>query len=52
MVYNTKQLNIYCLFVYFGKRGGVGEVRVKVEGQQFTGGVENTNKKAPVYNLY
>jgi hypothetical protein len=26
-----------------GRGGGVGEVREKVEGQQFTRGVENTN---------
>jgi hypothetical protein len=26
-----------------GKGGGVGEVREKVEGQQLTRGVENTN---------
>jgi hypothetical protein len=30
------------LYVYFGK-GERGEVREKVEGQQFTRGVENTN---------
>jgi hypothetical protein len=29
--------------VYFGQGGGVGEVREKVEGQQFTRRVENTN---------
>ncbi len=31
------------LYVYFGKGGGLGEVREKVEGQQFTRGVENTH---------
>jgi hypothetical protein len=31
------------LYVYFGKGGGVGEVREKVERQQFTRGVENIN---------
>jgi hypothetical protein len=32
----------------------VGEVREKVEGQQFTRGVENTNMTdvSPVYKLY
>jgi hypothetical protein len=50
--WSITKLNTYILYVYFGKEGGVGEVRVKVEGQQFTGGVENTNKKAPVYKLY
>jgi hypothetical protein len=35
---------MYILYVYFGKGGGgVGEVRKKVEGQQITRGVENTN---------
>jgi hypothetical protein len=28
------------LYVYFGKRGGVGEFTEKVEGQQFTRGFE------------
>ncbi len=50
MVYNTTQhppppshtLSVL-LYVYFGKGGGVGEVREKVEGQQYTRGVENTN---------
>jgi hypothetical protein len=49
MVYNTTQHTppptatdfLYILYVYFG--GGVGEVTEKVEGQQFTRGVENTN---------
>jgi hypothetical protein len=31
------------MYVYFGKGGGVGEAREKVEGQQFTRGIENTN---------
>jgi hypothetical protein len=31
------------LYVYFGKGGGLGEVREKVEGQQFTRGVANTH---------
>jgi hypothetical protein len=44
----TTQLNppthcLYILYVYFGKGGRVGEVREKVERQQFTRGVENTN---------
>jgi hypothetical protein len=51
MVYNTTQHPppptathcLYILYVYFGKRGGVGEVREKVEWQQFTRGVENIN---------
>jgi hypothetical protein len=50
MVYNTTQHPppstaahcLYILYIYFGKGGG-GEVREKVEGQQFTRGVENTN---------
>jgi hypothetical protein len=51
MVYNTTQhppphshilyVLVYILYVYFGKGGGVGEGREKVEGQQFTRGVEN-----------
>jgi hypothetical protein len=50
MVYNTTQHPsptakhcLYILYVYFGKGGVVGEVREKVEGQQFTRGVENAN---------
>ncbi len=52
MVYNTTQhphpppTATHCLYipyVYFGKGGGVGKVREKIEGQQFTRGVENTN---------
>ncbi len=51
MVYNTAQHPppptathcFYILYVYFGKAQGVGEVREKVEGQQFTREVENTN---------
>jgi hypothetical protein len=32
------------MYVYFGEGGrGVGKVKEKVEGQQFTRGVENTN---------
>ncbi len=51
-IWSTTQLNTppptatHCLhkqYIYFGKEGGVGEVREKVEGQQFTRGVENTN---------
>ncbi len=34
---------LYILYVYFGRGGGMGEIREKVEGQQFTRGVENTN---------
>jgi hypothetical protein len=64
MVYNTTQHPppphptathcLYILYVYFGKGGGVGEVRAKVEGQQFTRGVENTNMRtvSPVYKRY
>jgi hypothetical protein len=33
----------YILYVYFGKGGEGGAVREKVEGQQYTRGVENTN---------
>jgi hypothetical protein len=65
MVYNTTpQLNttpppqpltvcIYGLYVLytFGKGGGVGEVREKVEGQQFTRGVENTYMTDCIANL-
>jgi hypothetical protein len=41
---HSHTLSVYTvLYVYFGKGGGVGEVREKVEGQQFTRGVENTN---------
>jgi hypothetical protein len=55
MVYNTPQLppHRHILYVYFGKGGGMGEVREKVEGQQFTRGVENTLLTvSPVYKLY
>jgi hypothetical protein len=42
--------------VYIRKGDGVGEVREKVEGQQFTRGVENNNMidftVSPVYKLY
>ncbi len=51
MVYNATQHPppptathcLYILYAYFGKGGGVGEVREKVEEQHFTRGVENTN---------
>jgi hypothetical protein len=51
MVYNTTQYppppqsNTACIYRMFtvGKGGEVGEVKEKVEGQQFTRGVENTN---------
>jgi hypothetical protein len=48
MVYNITQPPtathcLYILYVYFGKGRGAGEVREKVEGQQFTRGIENTN---------
>jgi hypothetical protein len=48
MVYNTIQhLQRHTLSVYtvrlLWEGGGVGEVREKVEGQQLTRGVENTN---------
>ncbi len=36
------QPHTVCTFT-LGRGGGVGEVREKVEGQQFTRGVENTN---------
>jgi hypothetical protein len=51
-IWSTTQLNtppppplracLYIMYVYFGKGGGVGEVREKVEGQQFTREVEIT----------
>jgi hypothetical protein len=41
----------YILNVYFGRGGGVGEVREKVEGQQFTRGVENTNRTDCISSL-
>jgi hypothetical protein len=50
MVYNTTQHlpHSHCLYILYpftlGRRGeGTGEVREKVEGQQFTIGVENSN---------
>jgi hypothetical protein len=53
-IWSTTQLNtatathcLYILDVYFWKEGGggrAGDVREKVEGQQFTRGVENTNR--------
>jgi hypothetical protein len=39
----TATHSLHILYIYFGKEGGVGEVREKVEGQQFTRGVKNTN---------
>jgi hypothetical protein len=48
MAYNTTQHppppqpHTDCTF-NLGRRGGVGKVREKLEGQQFTRGVENTN---------
>ncbi len=52
-IWSTTQLNtphpqtathcLHILYVYFGKGEGEGEVREKVEGQQFTRVVENTN---------
>jgi hypothetical protein len=60
MVYNTTQPPppsppathcLYILCVYFGKGGRGGEVREKVEGQQFTRGVENTNMTDCISNL-
>ena len=62
MVYNTTQhpltqqphiVCIYCTFA-LGRVRGVGEVREKVEGQQFTRGVEITTwlTVSPVYKLY
>ncbi len=50
-IWSTTQLNTptptatHCLYmyVYFRKGGGVGKVKGKVEGQQFTRGFENTN---------
>jgi hypothetical protein len=61
MVYNTTQhppipppqphtVCIYCTFT-LGRGGGVGEVREKVEGQQFTKGVENTNMNDCISSL-
>jgi hypothetical protein len=43
---------IKCMFSYFGKGGGVGEVREKLEGQQITRGVENTNLTECISSLY
>jgi hypothetical protein len=51
MVYNTTQHHhpptathcMYLLYVYLGKGGKGREVREKVEGQQYTREVENTN---------
>jgi hypothetical protein len=38
---HSHTLTVYAiLYVYFGKGGGEGQVREKVEGQQFTKGVE------------
>jgi hypothetical protein len=65
MVYNKTQhspppptathclYTVYCTFTS-GRARGVGEVREKVEGLQFTRGVENTNMTdySPVYKLY
>ncbi len=39
----TNKHCLYLPYVYCGKGGEVGEVKEKVEGQQFTRGVENTN---------
>jgi hypothetical protein len=60
MVYNTTQhpsnppqphtAFIYCTFT-LGRRGGVGEVREKVEGQQFTRKVENANMTDCIFSL-
>ncbi len=36
-------------YIYFGN--GVGDVREKVEGQQFTRGVENTNMTDCIFSL-
>jgi hypothetical protein len=65
MVYNTTQhpppshshtLSVYTVRLVWegGEGGGVGEVIEKVEGQQFTRGVENTNMTdcTIVYELY
>ncbi len=61
MVYNTTQHPppppptathcLYILYVYFAGRGGEGEVREKVEGQQYTRGVENTNMTDSISSL-
>ncbi len=40
---HTAFLYIYNVRLLWKGGGGVGEVREKVEGQQFTRGVENTN---------
>ncbi len=59
MVYNTTQhpppshshtLSVYTIRLLW-ERGGLGEVREKVEGQQFTRGVENTNITDCVFSL-
>ncbi len=60
MVYNTTQhppppTTTHCLYIMyvvnFRKRGGAEEVREKVEGQQFTRGVENTNMTDSISSL-
>jgi hypothetical protein len=46
MVYNATQhptLTVFSVRLLWEGGGGVGEVREKVEWQQFTRGVENTN---------
>ncbi len=43
---------LYILYIYFGKGGGVGEVREKVEGQQYTRGVPTWLTVSPVYKIY
>jgi hypothetical protein len=51
MVYNTTQHTptathcLYILYIYFGKGGGVWEVREKAEGQQFKRGVGGGGQK-------
>ncbi len=60
MVYNTSPppphshtLSAYTWVLYVCKGGeGSGEVREKVEGQQFTRGVENTNITDCISSLY
>jgi hypothetical protein len=54
MVYNTTQHppqpSVYTVCLLW-EGGGMGEVREKVEGQQFTRGVENTNMTDSISSL-
>jgi hypothetical protein len=61
-LWSTTQLNtphcpnfpthcLYILYLTLGMVGGVGEVREKVEWQQFTRGVENTSMTDCIFSL-